>query len=153
MATATILQLTQAVSLTGSEQLEAVQSGSSVRLTAAQIAAIGQSLTPTGPIGVVDAVPATGANNDYTASGLMGATVGFLDLTPTGACNITGLQAGFNGQLIIITNLSTSAITLNALNSGSLAANQFRMVGDFVLPQNNGKSFKYSTTIGKWVTI
>ena len=40
MATATILQLPQAVSLTGGEQIESIQNGASVRLTVAQILAI-----------------------------------------------------------------------------------------------------------------
>ena len=43
MATSTIPQLTQAISLTGAEQLEAVQSGASVRVTASQIAGVAPS--------------------------------------------------------------------------------------------------------------
>lgn len=153
MSTATILQLPQAIALTGTEPVESVQGTTSVRLTAAQIAALAPSINPTGPVGVAAAVPAPGANNNYTASGLMGAVVGFLDLTPTANCNITGLLAGFDGQLVIITNLSAFVITLNTLNAGSIAANQFRMVSDWVLPQNAGKAFKYSVTLGKWVAL
>jgi hypothetical protein len=108
---------------------------------------------PTGPIGVVNAVPAAGANNNYSAGGLFGAPTGFLDLTPAANCNITGLLAGFDGQIVVITNLSGFILTLNANNGGSLAANQFRMVADFIIPLNNSKSFKYSSTIGKWVAL
>lgn len=152
MATATILQLRQAQSLTGAEAVEMVQNGESVRATAAQVATLNASVSPTGPIGVVNAVPATGANNDYDPAGF-DATTGFLELTPTGDCNISGLVAGYNGQLVIITNLSAHVITLNALNGASQAANQFRMVGDIALGQNNGQAFKYSTPIGKWVAL
>jgi hypothetical protein len=152
MATATILQLLQAQGLTGAESVEAVQNRTSVRVTVAQIASLGAQISPTGPTGVVEAVPATGANNDYAPSGF-GATSGFLELTPTGVANITGLLAGYDGQLITITNLSAYALTLNALNGGSQAANQFRMVADAILGQNNGKSFKYSATIGLWVAV
>jgi hypothetical protein len=85
-------------------------------------------------------------------AGGMGATIAFIDLTPSATCNITGLEAGFDGQSVIITNLSaTYTLTLNALNSGSTTTNQFRMVEDLVLAQNNGQAFKYSATIGKWV--
>jgi len=161
MATATILQLVQAVGgLTGLEQFEAVQptmlpNGQpgwlSIRLSSAQIAAL--AAMATGATGVAAAVPAPGANNNYTASALMKPSIGFLELTPTAVCNITGIQAGVDGQIVIITNLSAFAMTLNALNGGSAAPNQFRMAADFILTQNNGKAFKYSATIGLWVAM
>ena len=162
MATTTILQLPQAISLTGAEQLEAaepvtlpggVQGWASIRVTAGQISALASKVAPTGPTAVIAAAPAPGANNDYTAHGQMGPAVGFMDLTPTAICNITGLQAGTDGQLVVITNLSAFAMTLNAFNSGSMAPNQFRMASDFILTQNNSKSFKYSVPIGNWVGI
>lgn len=46
MANSTITQLTQATSITGAEYLEAVQTGSSVRVTAAQIAGLGLNNVP-----------------------------------------------------------------------------------------------------------
>jgi hypothetical protein len=162
MATTTILQLPQAISLTGAEQLEAaepvtlpggVQGWASIRVTASQIAAIASLIVPPGPTTVIHAAPALGENDNYTAGAQMSATVGFVDLTPTAVCNITGLQAGSDGQLVIITNLSSFAMTLNALNAGSAAANQFRMAADFILTQNNSKTFKYSVAIGKWVAL
>jgi hypothetical protein len=162
MATATILQLVQAIGgLTGLEQLEGAQPTTlqngqpgwvSVRLSSAQIAALASQISATGPLAVATDTP-SGAQNNYTVNGQMGPTIGFVDLTPGAACNITGVAAGFNGQIIIVTNLSAFNLTLNALNSGSLAANQFRMAADFILTQNNGKAFKYSTTIGKWVAM
>lgn len=153
MATSTIPQLRQAIGLTGTEQLEAVQAGTSVRITSAMLALLANAVAPIGPTGVAAASPAAGENDNYTVSGEMGPTIGFADLTPAGNCNITGLEAGFNGQIITITNLSAFVMVLNALNSGSLATNQFRMFGDLSLSQNNGQTFKYSTTIGKWVAI
>ena len=51
MSNATIPMLVQAQSLLGDEQLELVQAGSSVRATAAQIAALGGAQGPTGPTG------------------------------------------------------------------------------------------------------
>lgn len=110
-------------------------------------------VSPTGPLGVAVDAP-SGTQNNYTVGGEFNPLIGFIDITPIANCNITGLQAGVDGQLVIITNLSPNfTATLNALNGGSLLANQFRMVADFILPQNNGKSFKYSATIGKWVAM
>lgn len=152
MATATILQLPQAQSLTGAEAVEMVQNGASVRGTSAQVASLGSSISPTGPTGVVEAVPVTGANNNYAPSGF-GATTGFLELTPAGIANISGLLAGYDGQIVTITNLSAYLLTLNALNGGSLVANQFRMAADADLTQYNGRTFKYSATIGLWVAL
>lgn len=148
MANATIPMLPQAISLTGAEQMEAVQAGQSVRVTAAQVSAVANAIN-----GIAAAVPANGANHNYTVSGLMGPTIGFLELTPAGNCNITGIIAGFDGQLIIITNLSANTLTLNALNAGSVAANQFRMNADITAAQNTGYPFKYSVQIGKWVSL
>lgn len=159
MATATILQLTQAVSVLGTEQVEAAQPTTlsngqpgfaSVRLSLAQIAALaGSSKTPAG---VITGIP-SGTVNDYTVGGQMGPAVGFIDLSPTAPCNITGIEAGIDGQLIVITCLTAFQTTLNALNAGSLAANRFRMASDAILTQNNGRSFKYSATIGLWVAL
>lgn len=152
MATATILQLPQVQSLTGAETVEVVQNGQSARATSAQISSLGSSVSPTGPIGVIVGLPAVGANNNYAPTGF-GAVTGFLDLMLVGVSNITGLLAGYDGQLLIITNLSTYEVTLNALSGASQAPNQFRMAADFVLTQNNSKTFKYSATIGKWVAL
>jgi hypothetical protein len=101
----------------------------------------------------IQVVPASGANNDYTAGGLMGPTIGFLDLAPTANCNITGLAAGTDGQQVTISNLTTFSVTLNALNGGSTSANRLRMVADTILGQNNGQTFRYSVTIGNWVSL
>jgi hypothetical protein len=152
MATSTILQLPVNIGLTGFEWLEIATTvnNPSQRATSGQIARLASSVVPTGPTGVAADAPA-GTQNNYTINGEFTVATGFAELTPAGACNITGLQAGSDGQIIIITNLSTFALTLNALNSGSLSANQFRMFGDLVLSQNNGHAFKYSATIGKWV--
>jgi hypothetical protein len=163
MATSTILQLTPAIAgLLGTEQIEAaqpagvlsgVQQWASVRISAAQIAALASLIASTGPTGVIYATPAPGENDNFTAGGQMGPAVGFIELSPTANCNITGIKAGFDGQIVVVTNLTTLLLTLNALNGGSLPANRLRMVADFTLVQNDSKSFKYSATIGAWIAI
>ena len=151
MATSTIPMLTQAQSLLGSEQMEAVQAGTSVRVTTAQIAALGQDLVPVGPTGVASDTP-SGTQNDYTVAGQMGSSIGFVELTPTTNVILTGLQAGFDGQVVTITNLTgTYTVTLNTLNNGSQAANQFRLPSNLVLAQYVGQTFQYSANIGLWV--
>jgi hypothetical protein len=151
MATATIPMLPQAQSLLGTEQMEAVQSGSSVRVTTAQIVSLAQFLVPIGPTGVAEDTP-SGTVNNYTVNGQMSASIGFIELTPTSITEITGLQAGFDGQIVTITNLSpTNVISLQVLNSGSLAANQFRYTNNINLVQYTSQSWQYSASIGLWV--
>lgn len=104
------------------------------------------------PSGVVAAVPATGVNNNYAPTGF-GAICGFLDLTSSGVSNITGLLAGFHGQIVIISNLSANNLTLNSLNAGSLAANRFRLPFDTILTQNSSKAFRYNSTVALWVPM
>jgi len=84
----------------------------------------------------------------------MGPTIGFMELTPTGNCTITGIPAGIDGQLLIITNLASGfTVTLLALNASSTAANQFRMATGILLEQYDSQAFKYSVSIGKWVAV
>lgn len=179
MSNATIMNLPSVLSAAGTEQMECVVVGPngapvySGRLSTAAIAALGgpQGPTgspgpaggptgpqgPTGPVGpaaggsgVATDSPA-GTQNDYSVAGTMGPLIGFVDLSPTGACNITGLQAGYDTQFVIVTNLTGNQLILNGLNNGSQPANQFRMGNDLILTQNNSQSFEYSLTIGKWV--
>lgn len=161
MATASIPQLPQIIGLTGSELMEIAQLQGvgptavwgSRRMTALQLIALIDVLGSTGPTGVVTVAPSVGENDNFTANSEFGPTIGFADLVPIGNCNITGWQSGFDGQLLIITNKTAFTVTLNALNASSLAANRFRLPADLQLPQNNGQAFKYSVSIGLWVSV
>lgn len=104
------------------------------------------------PSGVLTDAPAAGATNDYNPTG-NGPTIGFYELTPAGVANITGLKAGYHGQIVIITNLSGNNLTLNSLNAGSLAANRFRLPFDLILSQNSSQAFRYNSTATKWVPM
>jgi hypothetical protein len=96
MASATIPMLPQAVAITGDEQLEAVQGGMSVRLTAAQIAALGGEIGPTGPTGPgVGATGPTGPTGDIGSTGPAGNTglagpTGPSGTGPTGPAGLVG---------------------------------------------------------------
>lgn len=154
MATETILDLTAAVGITGSEWAELQRGdGTSARWQLATLAALAKNIAPTGPVSRIVGVPIQGPNPDYTAEGQMGASVGLLDLNAGGPCSIGGILAGFNGQLLIIGNISPFLVTLNKLSAGSSGANQLRMPDDFFLAQFDSKTFKYFTDIAKWVQL
>lgn len=92
-----------------------------------------------------------GATNNL----LMGPHIGFLDINPLfGNANITGITAGNDGQIVIVTNIhATNSVTLNALNTGSASANRFRLPADITLLQYSGVTLRYSTQIGYWVPM
>jgi hypothetical protein len=152
MSTKTILQLPAAIGLTGNEWLEIATPSVSQRATSAQLVLLGKNIAPVGPTGVAVDTP-SGNENNYTVNGTFGPLIGFVDLTPSGLCTITGISAGFDGQIIIITNLSAFLLTLAALSGASLAVNQFRLATNLDLTQYNSQAFKYSATIGKWVKL
>jgi hypothetical protein len=108
------------------------------------------SLTPD-PTGVLQLAEPTGTYNNYTPPGFDG-SVGFLDITPSGNIIITGIEAGADGQYLVVTNLSgTHTIQLNSLDAGSSAPNQMRLPGNMILVQNNGLCLRYSVKLGLWV--
>jgi hypothetical protein len=82
MANATIPQLPQAIAITGTEQMEAVQAGASVRVTVQQIANLGGPTGPVGPTG-----PASGPTGPTGATGPGGPSGG--PTGPTGP-SVTG---------------------------------------------------------------
>jgi hypothetical protein len=109
------------------------------------------SLTPD-PVGVLQLGVATGTYNNYVPAGFDG-SIGYLDLTPSGAVVITGIGAGEDGQYLVVTNLSgANTVTLDSLAAGSLAQNQMRLPGNIILVQNNGVTLRYSKFLGLWVT-
>ena len=84
MAQIQIPNLPSAISLNGTEQIEAVQAGTSVRITTAQIGA----LTPTGPIGPTGPTGSTGPTGP--SGGPIGPTGATGPTGPTGAGGPTG---------------------------------------------------------------
>jgi hypothetical protein len=97
VANATITQLPQAIGLTGSEQLEAVQAGSSVRITAQSIA------------NLVVVNPASAISGYFlgTLTGCIGTVTGNINYDITGsACTLTAITA-----LLGISNTNIATIT------------------------------------------
>lgn len=90
MSNTTIPNLPLAIAVTGAEQLEAVQNGVSVRLTASQIAGI--QAGPTGPTGTQGGIGPTGPLGPTGASGGPTGPTG-----PTGNVGPTGPASGPTG--------------------------------------------------------
>jgi hypothetical protein len=84
----------------------------------------------------------------------LGAKYGFLDVTLAGDGSITGIAAGFDGQELIVTNVSAHNLTLVPLSGLSVATNRIRLVAPgTTLPQYDSLYMRYSTTLGLWVGV
>lgn len=96
---------------------------------------------------------AAGANNNLTPAGFPGTKSFRLILTaPAGNANVTGLLAGTDGQLGMLTSEdAANTITLNALNAGSLPANRFLYAVDIILPPGASKMVCYDGTSALWL--
>jgi len=94
------------------------------------------------------ALPA-GATNDLPVS----SRTGFIDLAANAAgSDLTGFAGGFNGQIIVATNVSVNPLTFKAL-TGSAAGNQFRLPADITVFQYGNLTFRKSTALNVWVPM
>lgn len=97
---------------------------------------------------------AAGASNNVNPGGAWpSAAIGRIDVdTTAGACNFTGLVAAIvDGQGLVIRVTGVNNLTLNALNAGSTAANQFAFLDDLILPQNDTAFLVYDLALAQWV--
>jgi hypothetical protein len=95
-------------------------------------------------------LPAAGTTNNLA----VGRNVGFLDIdTTAGNVTLTGITAGSDGQILVVTNVGANLLTLAALNTGSSSANRFRMPSDLSFVLNDGMSLRYSSQVGKWARM
>jgi hypothetical protein len=95
----------------------------------------------------------SGTFNDYSPSaGVPGS--GFI-LNATGATIITGIVPSAGGQMIFLYNYGTFTITLNHLDGGSAASNQFQFSGgaDIVVSQYEGVWLYKDANQNKWIAI
>jgi hypothetical protein len=105
----------------------------------------------------VYASPAGAQNNvDPTSGGAW--PVGFdrVDVTlAAGNANWTGLKAGGDGQVVIITNTdAANNLVLNNQNNGSTAANRFRSAADITLLPGTAILVKYyAGAVNRWVVV
>lgn len=94
------------------------------------------------------ALPAGNTNNLAVTE-----RTGFLELSANAAgSTLTGLAGGFNGQIIVCTNVSANPLTFAAL-TGSAAGNQLRLPADITVFQYGNITFRKSTALNVWVPM
>lgn len=71
----------------------------------------------------------------------------------TGAFTLSGVEAGEDGDVLVIENTSGVTVTLGHNDSGSLAENQFtlRPKANYALENNWSIILRYSSGAGKWI--
>lgn len=93
----------------------------------------------------------TADQNDYNPTGLSSAST--LRLTSDASRNITGLQGGADGRIILIHNVGAQNIVLVDESASSSAANRFAMTGDYTLLPDDGVFLQYDSTSSRWRLI
>lgn len=90
--------------------------------------------------------------NDYNPTGLSGAST--LSLVATSACQLTGLQGGYDGRVMVVQNVSAQQISIPSNSSSSSAANRFRLNNSpLLLNQDACAIFRYDGTFSFWRLI
>jgi hypothetical protein len=146
-STIKVSQLPPAVTpLVGDEEVMVVQSGESRRAPASAF----QTVVPVLGGGVV-VVAAAGQSNDVVVDVTIVSRV--LVTTTAGDATFTGITAGSDGQLMVVTNQGSNLLTLADQNVGSSSANQFYGVTDITLPAKGSQLLSYSGNLSKWVMV
>ena len=100
--------------------------------------------------GIVTPSQITSDQNDYALS----AAASSLRLSSDASRNVTGIQGGAAGRLIIVHNVGSNPITLKKDNgSSSTAANRFAFYSDVVLLADESITLQYDTTSARWRAI
>jgi len=86
--------------------------------------------------------------NDYNPAGL--ATSSTLRLEPTANVNLTGLQGGVDGRIIIIHNIGTGTLGIPDEDLLSAAGNRFDVGATIYIRQNLGAIFRYDGSSSRW---
>lgn len=89
--------------------------------------------------------------NDYNPSGL--ATASVLRLQGSGNQNITGIQGGSSGRILVLYNIGTSVLTLKDDDASSSAANRFQLASDLNMPGDSAVTIQYDSTSSRWRLI
>jgi hypothetical protein len=93
----------------------------------------------------------TSNQNDYNPTGLSTATV--LRLSTDASRNITGLQGGADGRIIVIENIGSNDIVLKDESGSSSAGNRFALSADITLAADDAATLKYDATSTRWRCI
>jgi hypothetical protein len=108
-----------------------------------------------GGVGTVLAYTSAAGSVNDVAPGSFGSMIGRLEVTLSNITTWTGLTAGADAQLLIVSVVAGAfLLTLSALDSGSMAANQFRASASLTLGLNDSILLcYYAGSVNKWVVI
>ena len=100
-----------------------------------------------------DITPATltAHQNDYNPTGL--ATADVLRISSDADRNISGLQGGADGRILVLVNVGAFNILLNNEETSSSAANRFSMGGHVALGPKHAIILQYDATASRWRAI
>lgn len=73
-----------------------------------------------------------------------------LRLSSDDSWNITGLQGGADGRLLLIHNVGSNDIVLKDEDANSTVANRFALVGDLTLRTKESVILQYDSTSSRW---
>jgi hypothetical protein len=90
----------------------------------------------------------TSDQNDYNPTSL--STAATLRLSTDASRNITGLQGGADGRLLIVHNVGSNAIVLKDESASSSAANRFALTADVTLAADAVALLQYDSTSSRW---
>ena len=90
----------------------------------------------------------TADQHNYNPAGLASAST--VRLTSDASRNITGLQGGLDGRLLLIHNVGTNAIVLKDESASSTAANRFALNSDITLEADQCAVLQYDSTSSRW---
>lgn len=89
--------------------------------------------------------------NDYNPTGLSSSTI--LKLTSSTDVNITGIQNGTDGRILVVLNVGSNNITLKNSSVSSSAVNRFLFDADVILAANNSITLIYDDISSRWRSI
>jgi hypothetical protein len=90
----------------------------------------------------------TANQNDYNPSGLANASV--LRLSSDASRNITGLQGGSDGRIVILLNIGGNDLVLLSESASSSAVNRFALYADITLAANQAAILQYDAGASRW---
>ena len=101
--------------------------------------------------GIISPSQITADQDNYAPTGL--STANTLRLNSDAARNITGLTAGSSGEVKVIHNVGSFAITLKDESASSTAANRFALTADLEVAADAMVVLQYDGTSARWRAV
>lgn len=93
----------------------------------------------------------TSNQNDYNPTSLSTASV--LRLSSDASRDITGLQGGSDGRILVLMNVGAQNIVLKDENASSTAGNRFALTGDITMTPDLSVWLIYDSTSSRWRSV